>query len=187
MKSDVTIRGAQPCDMDDVYRITYDAYLDMNYCEYQSEARLIHYPHLDNIPETTVLVAVEDREVIGTVSLTTDSIHGLHVDSDYKAECDKVRTEGRRLAAAWRLVTTDHDRRVVMDLIGHMVHVGVSFGVETCLFTFNPHHERVYKRLLNMETIANHSGSVHGLKNAPSVLMRLDKEACPLRWLPKAT
>jgi len=186
VKSDVTIRVAQPCDMDDVYRITYDAYLDMNYCEYQSEARLIHYPHLDNIPETTVLVAIEDGKIAGTNSLTLDGEHGLPVDSDYKEECDKIRSEGRNLASSWRIVTVDHDRRVVMGLIAKTVEIALQLGVETCLFTLNPHHERVYKRLLNMETIANHSGSVHGLKNAPSVLMRLDKEACPLRWLPKA-
>jgi len=186
VKSDVTIRVAQSCDMDDVYRITYDAYLDMNYCEYQSEARLIHYPYLDNIPETTVLIAEGDGGIVGTTSLTLDGEQGLHVDSDYKAECAKVRTEGRRLAAAWRLVTTDHDRRVLMGLIGHMVTLAYSLSVETCLYTFNPRHESVYKRLLNMETIANHSGSVHGLKNAPSVLMRLDVEKCPSRWLPKA-
>jgi len=180
------IRPVQNGEMDDVYRITYDAYLDMNYCEYQSEARLIHYPHLDNIPETTVLIAEEDGGIVGTASLTLDGEQGLNVDSDYKAECDKVRTEGRRLAAAWRLVTTDHDRRVVMGLIGHMVHVVISFDVETCLFTFNPHHEGVYKRLLNMETISGHNSSVQGLKNAPSVLMRWDVEKCPSRWLPKA-
>jgi len=173
--------------MDDVYRITYDAYLDMNYCEYQSEARLIHYPHLDNIPETTVLVAVKDGEIVGTNTLTLDGPNGLHVDCDYKEECDRVRGEGRKLYASWRIVTVDHDRKVVMGLIKATVGLGYKLGFHTCLFTFNPHHESVYKRLLNMKTIARHDKSIHGLKNSPSVLMRLDREDVPARYVPKET
>jgi len=146
---------------------------------------LIHYPQLDGIPETTVLVAVEDWEIVGTVSLTIDSIHGLNTDSDYKTECNKIRMEGKQLAAAWRLVTVDHDRRVLMGMVTAIIDLSYKLLLQTCLYTFNPRHESVYKRLLNMKTVAHNGSSIHGLTNAPSVLMRLDREDVPARFVPK--
>jgi hypothetical protein len=53
----------------------------------------------------------------------------------------------------------------------------------TCVFTFNPRHERIYKRLLNMKTVARRVETVHGLCHAPAVLMRWDFEDCPDMWL----
>ena len=155
----------------------------MGYCKPQPDSRLNHYPHLDDIPETTVLIAISEGRIIGTNSLTMDGEHGLHVDADYKYQVDKVREEGRKLASSWRIVTGVHGRKLVMGLIASTVDLVISLGVETCLFTFNPHHERIYKRLLNMETLDRHENSIDGLSHAPSVLMRWDIEKCPEKWL----
>ena len=179
-----TIRSANTFgELDRVHKLTHDAYVEMGYCKPQPDSRLNHYPHLDDIPETTVLIAILDGRIIGTNSLTMDGEHGLHVDADYKWQADKVRAEGRKLASSWRIVTDVHERKVVMGLMACTVNLGVSLGIETCLFTFNPHHERIYKRLFNMETIGRHESSIEGLTNAPSVLMRCDIEKCPEKWL----
>ena len=182
--------AATAADMDKVYRLTHDAYLEQGYCAPQPDGRLIHYPHLDGIPETTVLVAEENGQIVGTNSLTLDGPAGLHVDSDFKAECDRIRAEaraaGRRLGASWRIATRSSCRQVavvVKSLIRETVSRFVADGVETVVFTFNPRHERIYKRLLNMRTVARHGGTVHGLNNAPAVFMRWEMATCPDQWL----
>ena len=89
------------------------------------------------------------------------------------------------LAAVWRIVTCPRcrgDRRVVMALIRETVKRVVGAGIETCVFTFNPRHEAVYMRLLNMVSVARKE-AIAGLANAPAVLMRWDLERCPPRWL----
>jgi hypothetical protein len=172
-------------ELEEVYRLTHDAYAEQGYCSVQPDLRLVHYPHLDRIPETTVLVAIVDGLVAGTNSWTFDGPRGLHADSDFNTECNGLRCEGRRLASAWRLATRNiyrGNRKVIMALIQETVRSAVSAGVETCVFTFNPRHEEVYRRLLNMKTIAR-SDETRGLRNAPAVLMRLDLEAVPERWL----
>ncbi len=173
-------------ELDEVYRITHDAYLERDYCTPQPDGRLIHYPTLENIPETTVLVALLKGRIMGTVSLTLDGPQGFHVDHDFKSKCDEVRSERRRLCACWRIATRSAqrgERQVVMALIGAAVSSAFeTLHCETMLCSFNPRHERIYKRLLNMRTIA-HGESTEGLHQAPAVLMRCDIETLPQKWL----
>ncbi|MFH1023802.1 MAG: hypothetical protein V1809_10505 [Planctomycetota bacterium] len=168
-------------ELDEVYRITHDAYVERGYCRPRPAGRLVHYPHLDGISETTVFVAVVEGTIVGTNSLTVDGPAGLQVDEDFKTECDEIRKEGRMLAASWRLATRNayrDERNVIMGLIKETVMCAVDMGVLTCVFTFNPRHERVYQRLLNMKTVVRSEGTA-GLDNAPAVFMRCDVENLP--------
>ena len=175
-------------ELEYIYRLCHDVYAERGYCAPQPDGRLVHYPHLDGIAQTTVLVALIDGEIVGTNSFTLDGPQGLHVDSDFRSECDAIRREGRALGASWRIATRlacRSERNVVMALIQETVRLFVESGVQTSVFTFNPRHERIYQRLLNMKTIARSDGT-HGLNNAPAVLMRLDVESIPERWLQAA-
>jgi len=174
-------------EMEGVHRLTHDTYFEQEYIDRQPGGKLIHYPHLENIPETTVLIAVSEGRIIGTNSLTLDGPAGLHVDKDFKEQCDRIRLEGRSLAASWRIATRSgcrSERKVVLGLIQKTVDEAVACGIETMVFTFNPRHERIYRRLLNMRTVARSEGSA-GLNNAPAVFMRLDREDLPEQWLKK--
>ncbi|MFH1022284.1 MAG: hypothetical protein V1809_02735 [Planctomycetota bacterium] len=171
-------------EMDAVYRLVHDTFLERGYCASQPDGRLIHYPHLDHIPETTVLAAVLKGEIVGTISYTFDGPAGLHTDKDFKAECDVIRAEGKRLGASWRIATRNrfrYEKEVVMALIRTTVHYILDSGVETSVFTFNPRHERVYQRMLNMTTVTRSAGT-DGLSNAPAVLMRMETENIPAKW-----
>ncbi len=175
-------------ELDCVHKLTHDSYVERGYTTKQPDGRLIHYPHLDQSPNTTVLIALQSGHIIGTNSLTLDGPQGLHTDFDFKPECDQIRSEGRRMASSWRIATCPKFRgetRLVMELIRATVHEFVRLGVETSVFTFHPRHERVYQRLVKLETVARHDGIKH-LSNAPAVLMRWDREKCPKRWLPSA-
>ena len=108
------------------------------------------------------------------------------MDEDFKAECDRIRAEGRRLCASWRIATKSTYRgtlKLVKGLIQETVSRVIAAECLTCVFTFNPRHERIYKRLLNMRTVARRGGSINGLNNAPAVFMRWDLESCPDTWL----
>ena len=132
--------------LDEVYRLTHDEYIRMGYIEPRSDGRLRHYIHLDRIPETSIIVAFVDGRIVGTNSWTKDGVYGLHVDQDFKAECDQIRRElylrGKALAASWRIVT-DNDfnsirMKIVLTLIAETLKQIVLAGYETAVFTFNP-------------------------------------------------
>lgn len=174
------IRSVASADeMEAVYRITHDAYVRQGYCVPQPDGRLVHYPHLDGIPETTVLVAVVDGLTVGTVSITMDGPTGLHADEEFKDVCDRIRSEGRRLAACWRIATQPRCRseaEIVLGLVREAEAVVLRKGADTCLLIVNPRHEGIYKKLLNMETVARKTETIGALRNAPPVLMRLSRE-----------
>jgi UDP:flavonoid glycosyltransferase YjiC (YdhE family) len=182
----LTVRTIQgPGELEAVYRVTHDSYVERDYCHPRPDGRLAHHPHLDHVPETAVFVAVAGAEIVGTSSVTLDGPLGLPMDDDFRAECDRIRAEGRRLAASWRLATRKAYRnqtRLVKALIKATTIRGIRMGVQTCLFTFNPRHERIYQRLLNLRTVARREGMT-GLLNAPAVLMRGDTERFHECWL----
>lgn len=168
-------------EMEEVYRMTHDAYVDMGFIEPHADGRLVHYPHLDTLPETTVLVALVGGRIVGTNSLTLDGPVGLHVDEDFKAETDAVRATGRFLSSSYRINTLRefrHRRDIVMGLIRETVYIAINSGVKTCLFIFHKRHESIYRRLLNMKTVAELS-EIRCVNNFPAVFMRCDFEDLP--------
>lgn len=174
-----------PEEMDAVYRMTHDAYVEMGFIRPHPGGKLIHYPHLDRIPETTVLLARLDGSIVGTNSLTLDGPAGLHVDEDFKTEADRIRAEGRALAASYRINTCPEVRQrnaIVMGLIRETVRIALARGVETCLFIFHKRHERIYQRLLNMKTVAERP-EIACVENFPAVFMRCDFEELPAAFL----
>jgi hypothetical protein len=179
------VRRATAADMSAVYRLTHDCYVASHYIEPRPDGMLNHHPHLDGIPQTTVLVADLDGEIVGTNSWTLDGPAGMHTDADFKAECDAVRTEGRVLAASWRIMVRmdcHQKTRIVLELIKTTVCDMVSAGVQVALFTFDEKHERFYRRFLNMRTIARRDES-HGLEKVRPILMRLDEADIPAAFL----
>jgi hypothetical protein len=184
------IRNAETAEeLKEVHRLTHDAYVEQGYCAPRADGLLLHYSHLERIPETTVFVAKDAGRIVGSNSLTLDGPCGLHVDQDFKTACDLIRAEGRPLAASWRIVVSSDyraARTVVFGLIAATVRAAVRRRIETCVFTFNPRHESVYRKILNMTTVA-HAEETRGLKNAPAVFMRCDFERLPARWLTPMT
>ena len=169
-------------DLINIYRLVHDAYVERGYIEPRSDGQLVLYPHLDHIPETTVLIAEQDGQIVGTNSLTVDSPRGLPSDEDFKKECDNIRAERRKLAGSWRLCTRTgfrDERSIVMELIARTVQMTLENKIETCVFTVHPRHARVYEKLLNMQTVVRREQTVKGLQNAPAVFMRCDYENLP--------
>lgn len=182
---DATIRTAETeADMEGIYRLVYDAYLEKGFIEPKTVPRLKYNSELDGIAETTVLAVEGAGLLLGTISVTLDGPAGLPADRDFKTMADTVRREGRTLAGVWRLVTrcgyTD-ERNLVMALIGEAVQVALRHQVQSCLCAIHPKHEHFYKRLLGMTRIA-YARSMKGLLNSPGVCLRCDAEDVPEWW-----
>lgn len=182
------IRIAQSADMDIVYKLTHDQYVKEGYCKPQSTGKLVHYPHLDYIPETIVFVAEDDNnQIIGTNSLTIDNPHKLHVDEDFPTEVAAVRNRSiimnRNLAASWRIVTSPNARnsmKVILALIKGTIEEVCKQHTHELLFSFNPKHEKIYAKLLGLRTIAR--GECDAVNNAPGVLMYVDSRFLLNKW-----
>lgn len=160
-------------ELSEVYRLTHASYVASGYAAPHVSRMLIHYPYFDHLPETQVLVARIQGEIIGTVSYTMDGPCGLPVDEDFRARCDAERQAGKKVACVWRLVVKDEfraQRDIVMGLIHTVVAGLVEHGAESVFFSVNPRHVKVYCKMLNMEVVAENE-CTKGLSNAPATLL----------------
>ncbi|HOX06268.1 MAG TPA: hypothetical protein PK280_07695 [Planctomycetota bacterium] len=175
-------------DLEAVWRLTHDMYVAEGYAESQPDGMLRHYPHLDAVPETTVLMAEDDDgTLLGSNSYTFDGPAGLHVDDDFRDVVDAVRAEcratGRRLGASWRIATRPGCREhlfVVMQLISATLEGGRGLA-DTVLFTFNPKHESFYGRMLGLRTVCEPRAG-RSVQSAPAILMRGEMSEMSARW-----
>lgn len=122
-----------------------------------------HWARWDDV-ETTILVAEEGGELVGTVSITMDSENGLPVDLDYKDEVDRVRHDDRRLACVWRLAG------VGIELSKASWKELVAMGGPDVVLQCHPRHRWFYTRRFGFCHLASRANT-HGLQNAPSCLM----------------
>ncbi len=167
-------------ELEAVWRLTYDAYVEYGYCAHQHDGMLRHYPHLDLIDETSVFTAHIDGKLVGTLSVTIDGPQGLHIEDAYADIADTLREEaiitGKKLGASWRLATIPNVRSqgdVVKSLFESIAEEQLTLGIDILLATFNPKHERFYQRVLGFRKIAD-TRLDESVKGAPAVLLRGD-------------
>lgn len=167
-------------DLENVYRIVHDAYVKSGYIKPKENGMHIEYEHLDNIPETKIIVAEIDNKIVGTISWTKDNKFGIHTDVDFPEETDWYRKNSKgKIGSSWRIVTMLENKNFIKIVLSLIEHAAVTYlsesEVEDCLYTFNPKHADVYSKILNMKVIAEKS-NVEGLENAPVVLMHNTSE-----------
>ena len=187
---DVQVRQATTnVEFCEVYRLTYRVYAASGYCNPSPGRKLQHYPHLDEIPATTVLIAIDKSLVIGTVSITLDGPVGLHVDEDFAKEMKQIRWQcgkaKRKLSGIWRIVTDPLCRSqwiVVKRLIGAITQVALDQDVGLIMCDFHPAHEKFYRRVVGFHRVAY--GTCNSVAGQPAVLMAydLDRLGMPIRW-----
>ena len=175
-------------DLQKVWSLTYDVYLQMGYCAENPEKKLRHYPTLDLIPETRVFAIEGDDGIFNaTLSCTIDGPNGLHTDHMFKEESDLVRKECQEkklvLGAFWRIVTRPENRGTMETLLKIIdVSIKATFlDIDVSLFTFHPKHSKIYKRILGMEVIAGPKDDT-SVNNSPAVLMRGDVYTMMSKW-----
>lgn len=168
------VRIATQADMSNVYKLTYKSYLEEGYCQENDKKELIHYPHLDNIEETTVIIVDEDGQIIGTITLTLDSPIKLYTDEDFLEETERIRQEcfekNKKLGCLWRLatITDKNDKAIICLLFNKTIEIMIDCKMDICLFVVNPKHSSFYNKIFGIEPVTT---NVCKSVSAPGVLM----------------
>ena len=126
-------------------------------------------------PNKITLVAYQEENVAGTLTLGLDSPGGMVVDQLYKREADQLRAAGRKPCDITRLAVDQEikSKSVLAALFhlsfiyGHNIHQATDFLIEV-----NPRHVIFYQRMLGFEPFGEER--VCPRVNAPAVLLRLD-------------
>jgi hypothetical protein len=173
-------RVTEAFELDAVYRLTHDAWVEEGLIEPQPSGRMVRHPELDSDRDTHVLVAKgPDGSVLGTNSITFDGPLGLPMDHGLKGQVDKIRATVQRLAGSWRIATVLDCRSrisVLSALIIKTIDIAEELNVDSCLFLFAKRHERVYQKLIGARTICSSPGFYPDAPLWTPVLMRVDRE-----------
>jgi len=141
----------------EIYSLTHDTFVESGLILPKENGQLNLYPHLNEIKETTIIIAECDGQIIATNSVTLDGEMGLHTDMYFKEEMDFLRKNNSNLGSSWRIATKKEFRgniRVLMNLIKHSLTIGKEKGMKSSLFIFEKKNERIYKKLIGAKTIA---------------------------------
>lgn len=127
------------------------------------------------LTERLTLIATEDTETIGTITVGFDSPKRLLVDELFLEETDALRSAGHRLCEFTKLAMDSvvRSKRVLASLF-HVAYIYSHrvMGLDSLLIEVNPRHVLYYERMLGFRTIGatRHNPRV----NAAAVLLCLD-------------
>jgi hypothetical protein len=121
------------------------------------------------------LMAVDQGETIGTISVGFDTSIGLLADDLFADELAQLRSQGRRLCEFTKLAM-DHvvkSRRVLASMF-HAAYIFAHLqrGFDDVVIEVNPRHVRYYERMLGFVPMG--PVRMNRRVDAPAVLMRLD-------------
>lgn len=92
-------------ELTEAYRLVYREYLAQGYCK--PHASCMHFNTHSMLPSSKAFVLMHKKSILGTVSLITDTICGLPMDSAFPALLGPLRFEGRKIAEV-SLLTMDY-------------------------------------------------------------------------------
>jgi len=171
MSAAVEVRRANRDETLEAQRLAHDAYLARGLIQPQPDGLWRGYERLNDIDETTVLVAVMDGKVIGTASYTFDGEHGLPTDDDYFLETTCIRAVGLPLVGCWRFAVGAGSSLAIHARLMHRICVdGVDAGEPVAVQEVHPRYVNYYRRRFGFR-IAGMRDRTRGLTDAPSVLM----------------
>ena len=164
--------------LDEVYRLTHDTLAESGNIKQTIDGKIATCPHLDKIPETTILIAEYQGKIVGTISVTVDSSQGLHTDNWFKPETDEIRsTISGNLASSWRIATDPNyrgSRLLVISLIKGAFNIVLEKECKACLFTFLNKHVRIYQRIINAEVVKTRSVTLADNIKTDLTMMKMD-------------
>ena len=151
MKMEI-VEARSRLDYEEVYKLTYDSYVSKGLCKPTSNRILLH-SLLGEVERTTILMAREGGEIVGTISITEDV--PLHTEISYLDTTSALRrycsSTGKKLGGVWRLVSKNGS---LHDLIDSGLEAISNRGIEIVLSVVHPRHVRVYERLLGFMELA---------------------------------
>lgn len=128
-------------------------------------------------PHHVTLSALMPDQLLGTVTLRTDSAGGMLADETFKPEIDAYRQAGAKVCEVTKLAIDPlaHPKLALASLF-HVVYL-YARKVYHCTDVFievNPRHKRFYEQMLGFEAAADVRDN--GRVNAPAYLLRVSLE-----------
>jgi hypothetical protein len=142
-------------DVEDALRLVYNAYRKTGLiAENAYEVRATKY-HL--LPTSNIFLARDNQEVLGTLTLVRDGVHGLPMEDVFPNEIAERRERNIRMAEVSCLADAGHGKShmlaVVVQLMSHMAQFALGNGVRELVIAVHPHHMGFYERFAGFEVI----------------------------------
>ncbi len=134
-------------------------------------------------PAEITLLSYLNEVVVGTLTVGLDVGQGLYADDLYKAEIDRLRAEGRKVAEFTKLaVDTKRASKQVLASLFHIayIHLRRIWRYTDMVIEVNPDHADFYRRLLGFIDLGPERLCSRG--NAPAVLLWLEAGKVD-RWI----
>ncbi len=157
------------------FGLVYESYLESGLAVPNPYQMRITSYHL--LPDTEVLVADEEGEIVCTATIVRDGPRGLPMDAVYADAVRPLRQQGWELAEVSCLA----DRRkhmtrafpVVSRLMSLIAQVAKQRGVDQLLAAVHPRHGRFYERYFGFTQFGDET-SYPSVRNRPAVALALN-------------
>jgi len=153
--------------------LVHDSYVELGLMDaHPSGLRLLPH-HL--LPETRVLLAREQGEVVATLTLIPDTAFGLPLDEVYRGRLVSFRRQGRMAAELSSLALAPRYRRhdILFHLIKLMHRCAEALAIDDIWVVVAPKHGRFYQNVMLFEP-AGELSYLDRLNGAPGMLYRQD-------------
>jgi len=153
--------------------LVHDSYVELGLIDaHLSGIRLLPH-HL--LPETRILLAREQEEVVATLTLIPDTAYGLPLDEVYCERLVSCRRQGRRAAELSSLALAPRYRRhdILFHLIRLMHRCAEALAIDDIWVVVAPKHGRFYQHVMLFEP-AGELSYLDKLNGAPGMLYRQD-------------
>jgi hypothetical protein len=169
-------------ELDQVYKLTHDLYVQSGYATQQPSGLLKHYESIDNLLDTYVFGMFEQKELIGSVSFTLNNKVGLPVHESFTNHLEECRNSKVKCGICWRFVIKPKMFASPIKLIDSVIDIAMRELVTVLFIEINPKHEKVFQKLLSLQTIAGPIKD-EAVNEAPAILMRGEIHPLIRSWL----
>jgi hypothetical protein len=163
-------------EFESAYRLVHDEYVR---CGYMDPNQIgMRFGVHNFLPESTTFIGSCDGLIALTISLFQDTDIGLPMDSIFKEEIDRFRSQGRKVAEVGALAShpkfRNGNQNIPMygDKIAYL-YARDHLEVDDLVIAVNPRHEWIYQHILLLEKIGERS-SYDYVNGAAAVGYRLD-------------
>jgi len=164
-------------ERDAAFRVLHDAYVNQGLIE--PRPGRLYVPPFSLLPDSTILVAVVEGAVRGTLTLVEDSALGLPMEALYREEVERVRHRGRRLAEVSATAVSGGEKGRGLALMLYALLFRWSYlhrDIDDLLVAVHPRTEPLFCDVLLFERVGSPRAHL-ALARAPAVALHLDLPA----------
>jgi hypothetical protein len=169
--------ASEPHEWEQAFQLVSANYQERGY--ETASAKPYRFTPYHALPDTTLFVACEGKQVLATFSLVADNtLLGLPMETLYSAEVADLRRQGRRMAEVTSLAVTELGQREFLQVFFTMIRVmkqhHVNRGGDTWVITVNPRHRNFYCKMLGYQSLGS-CKPYAAVGNAPAEAYVLDQ------------